>query len=109
MKTEFKKCECNLIWKLTPVQVPGVVGDAGILNCSCGRILITSSFGATYTSEKVEIELIQCPKGHCMQIYVRPNDTQKLHQFACRECFSETHKLGEFHRHTRTPVGIVPS
>jgi len=107
MKGKIETCECGLAWQLQRVKMPHGARDSDSLNCRCGRELISWSGGHVYTMEAVEKELVQCPKGHFLQIWVIADGVRKLQQFACMECSRESGKSGEFHRETRTPIEIV--
>ena len=51
MKTEIKKCECGIVWKLKRIKSPSGTRDTDSIACSCGRKVITWSDGYTWVGE----------------------------------------------------------
>jgi len=51
MKTEIKKCECGIVWKLKRIKSPFGIKDTDSIACSCGRKVITWSGGYLWVGE----------------------------------------------------------
>lgn len=62
MKSEIKKCECGLVWKLTRIKTPYGIRDTDSLACDCGHELIAWNGGHMYTAEKVPEETSKVSK-----------------------------------------------
>jgi len=53
MKTEIKKCEYGIVWKLKRIKSPFGIKDTDSIACSCGRKVITWSGGYLWVGEVI--------------------------------------------------------